>query len=307
MWKGRNRGHGLYICYTMSFRPFIILLTALLFPVCVYSQTNTEVKKGKIYLAGFNLGLSYYGAADGTYIGNKSMLGLFEMITQNQQIKEKFAFDINATKAFPRAFISVTENKMVGGSLGLVFKKSANNPRAFINHIETSIGLDALEQQASLELSGDSMSKDTILYEFDTYYSMYSGLIRLNLSFQLETPRIFGFLSFHAGAGAYLGKHIDMVGSTGYSILETSKHSTTKSIKYLYTASGTYDEPLLNAGFTMPLGIKMDISPLLALKVQWFYNINKIMGNSGWINSEYQGFNFLVCFKIKNNGERIRK
>jgi hypothetical protein len=295
----------------MKLQFILAFVSVFFFGFPLYAQLTPDAlkdkaKNNKWYISGFDISASRIVGNNNDYSNNSDVVKLFDGLTQTGVAHNQFQFDYKTTNNFNRSFFTIRSNHIWEGNIELALKRKCKRPNGFMNYFEAKVGLSLAEQETYLDMYGDSLSGDTMNYQFRNTYSVVIPSFRVNAAISLKTPKIFGFLSFYTDVGVYAGKVFDMIKHADLSTLETTNiihYSNT--LKYYNSGNTAFDTPSLNVGASIPLGMSIHLSPSLKFKIGYLYNINTYLIKNKTVSAENKGFKFSISFDISNNGKRI--
>lgn len=225
---------------------------------------------------------------------NSSAARLFKLISQDPIAKRQTDFDFNTTRDFHRFGFYSETNRIVEGVIEATIKRKTNNPNRFINFVDFKIGVGFTQHTCNLNMFGDSISGDTMVYEFVNEYHMRANTAKLTFALQFNTPQIIDFLSLYAGVQGYVGTVYDMSSSAGSSVLKMSslRANTNPTSQHFNVGHQSFTKPSLITGINFPIGVSISLSRSIGIQFGFTSSLNYYYAKTMKSGSSYYGLHF---------------
>ncbi len=284
------------------FRGFWSIL--LLIPVFVQGQvTDTMPTPKKWYrqmkLAG--IGVSF---GESYTLDKTNYWKVFENTASTTYAKEKFAADNKHGASFGDDYLMPADDQKNDFVLRFTFK-TADTTAGFIpRHSEFSAGIRTGFYSNDYRVLADTLFKSqTGKTVYQTWYKLQNSFVGIDLLYTLQTPALFNFLSFYAGAGMYGGKITSYVFNSSAStlyIMSYGQPGGNYSIDSVYYKGHTdFYKPTFNFGWYFPVGLKINASPRINFFVEYIYCRQTTIFSNGYsLANSYKGLDLGIRYKF---------
>lgn len=289
------------------FRGFWSIL--LLIPVFVQGQVTDTMPTPKKWFRQMKLAGIGVSFGESYTLDKTNYWKVFENTASTTYAKEKFAADNKHVSGFKPYYLLPIDDQKNDFVLRFTFKTTDTTAGYIPRHSEFSAGVRAGSYNNDYCITGDSTFNSGMAKSmYITWYELQNSFVGLDLLYTLQTPALFSFFSFYAGAGLYGGKIISTNFNSKSSTLQTRYIGQFGSDSVYYKEHADFYKPTFNFGWYFPVGLKINASPRINLFVEYVYCRQTTFFANGYsLANSYQGLDLGIRYKFYPRGERVGK
>jgi len=240
------------------------------------------------------------------------LISLFENVAAAPPAQSKFTGDINNINGYTRQEFEVRDHYRGNIGLRFILKPRDINRKKFLSFTELSAGILHSNVSGVLRMAGHSNSGDTFSHYYTGYNFSYDN-VGFDVGYTVQTPGLFGYFAFYAGPRIY--------GAFAYNNEFHSERSDQHAHSHFLWPERTYyaDEPFaghsdfsrpeFSAGFSVPIGIKLNIFPRWNVFFEYIFNYHVTHYSNNytsaiWYKGLEGGLRYRFIKKERDNEEK---
>jgi len=259
----------------------------------------TSKRKGPLKswrLAGISLSAGNNFITDGP----RDLINQLHNITSTQDARNKLDTDLNYLNWLKRNEINIYYNYSLNINLRFTLKPRIINWSRLVSFTEISGALAYSHYEWMLEFDRFGEARDSAHF-YNASYTSSSKSILAELGYAIQTPGFFGFLSFYTGPRGFAGipfKTNIYTDSSMYKARDSVSYDLILS-RALHNPHNNFAKPSFVAGFAMPIGMKLLLSPRVNIFFEYIISRRTTYFSNGYSSSSwFNGYEFGLRYKL---------